>query len=114
KTPAERADPADAGGALGKMKSDEEVVAALGEALRNDKAWGVRATAADTLGKLGGASASKLLLVALESNDKPWVRSRVVTALGNFKDDAAVAAKLNSVAKQDDSYRARAAALQAL
>jgi len=42
------------------------------------------------------------------------VRSRVVTALGNFKDDAAVAAKLNSVAKEDSSYRARASALQAL
>jgi aminopeptidase N len=100
--------------ALGKMKNDEEVVAALGEALRSDKAWGVRATAADTLGQLGGASASKLLLAALDSNDKPWVRSRVVSALGNFKDDAAVAAKLDSMAKQDDSYRARAAALQAL
>jgi aminopeptidase N len=114
KNAADLDDRADAVVALGKMKSEEEVVAALGEALRNDKAWGVRATAADTLGKLGGASASKLLLAALDSNDKPWVRSRVVTALGNFKDDAAVAAKLNSVAKQDDSYRARAAALQAL
>jgi aminopeptidase N len=108
------ADRADAVVALGKMKNDEEVVAALGETLRNDKAWGVRATAADTLGQLGGASASKLLLAALDSNDKPWVRSRVVAALGNFKDDAAVAAKLDAIAKQDDSYRARAAALQAL
>jgi aminopeptidase N len=114
KNAADLADRADAVVALGKLKNDEEVVAALGEALRNDKAWGVRATAADTLGKLGGASASKRLLAALDSNDKPWVRSRVVTALGNFKDDAAVAAKLNSVAQQDDSYRARAAALQAL
>jgi HEAT repeats len=42
------------------------------------------------------------------------VRSRVVSALGSFKDDASVVAKLNSVSKQDDSYRARAAALQAL
>jgi len=114
KNAADLADRADAVVALGKMKNDEEVVAALGEALRSDKAWGVRATAADTLGQLGGASASKLLLAALDSNDKPWVRSRVVSALGNFKDDAAVAAKLDSMAKQDDSYRARAAALQAL
>jgi aminopeptidase N len=108
------ADRADAVVALGKMKNDEEVIGALGETLRNDKAWGVRATAADALGQIGGASASKLLLAALDSNDKPWVRNRVVSALGNFKDDAAVAAKLNSIAKQDDSYRARAAALQAL
>jgi HEAT repeat protein len=114
KNAADLADRADAVVALGKLKNDEEVVAALGEALRNDKAWGIRATAADTLGKLSDAAASKLLLAALDSNDKPWVRSRVVTALGNVKDDPAVASKLNSVARQDDSYRARAAALQAL
>jgi aminopeptidase N len=114
KNAADLADRADAAVALGKMKNDEEVVAALGETLRNDKAWGVRAVAADTLGKLGGTAASKLLLAVLDSKDGPWVRDRAVSALGNFKDDAAVAAKLNSVAKQDDSYRARAAALQAL
>src|SRR6266567_4302455 len=108
------ADRADAVVALGKMKNDEEVIGALGETLRSDKAWGVRATAADTLGQMGGPSASKQLLAALDSHDGPWVRNRVVSALGNFKDHAAVAAKLNSIAKQDDSYRARAAALQAL
>jgi aminopeptidase N len=107
-------DRADAVVALGKMRNDEEAVAAFGDALRNDKAWGVRATAADTLGQVGGASASKLLLAALDSKDAPWVCSRIVSALGNFKDDATVAAKLSSVAKQDDSYRARASALQAL
>jgi aminopeptidase N len=114
KNAADLADRADAVVALGKMKNDEEVVVALGDALRNDKAWGVRATAADTLGQLGSASASKVLLAALDSSDKPWVRSRVVSALGNFKDDAAIVARLNAVAKEDDSYRARAAALQAL
>ena len=114
KKAAELGDRADAVVALGKIKNDEEVVAALGEALRNDKAWGVRATAADTLGQLGGASASRALLAALDSNDGPWVRSRVVSALANFKDDAAIAGKLAAVAKEDNSYRARAAALQAL
>ena len=108
------ADRTDAVVALGKMKNDEEVIGALGETLRSDKAWGVRAIAADTLGQMGGPSASKLLLAALDSHDGPWVRNRLVSALGNFKDDAAVAAKLNSIAKQDESYRARAAALQAL
>ncbi len=114
KNAADLADRADAVVALGKMKNDEEVIGALGETLRSDKAWGVRATAADTLGQMGGPSASKQLLAALDSHDGPWVRNRVVSALGNFKDDTAVAAKLNSIAKQDDSYRARAAALQAL
>jgi aminopeptidase N len=114
KNASELADRADAVIALGKMKNDEEVAAALGESLRSDKAWGVRAAAADALGRIGGAAVSKLLLAAVESSDKPWVRTRVVNALGNFKDDAAVTAKLNSVAKQDDSYRARAEALQTL
>jgi aminopeptidase N len=114
KNASEVADRADAVVALGKMRNDEEVVAALGDALRNDKAWGVRATAADTLGQLGAASACKLLLAALDSKDAPWVRSRVVSALGGFKDDPAIVVKLNSVAIHDDSYRARAAALQAL
>src|SRR5216684_633239 len=107
-------DRADAVIALGKIKNDEEVVAALAETLRNDKAWGLRATAAETLGQLGGASASRQLLDALNTANEPWVRNRVVSALANFKDEAAVAAKLNSIAREDSSYRARAAALQAL
>jgi aminopeptidase N len=114
KNASDLSDRADAAIALGKNKKDEEVVAALGDALRNDKAWGVRATAADTLGEIGGPNAAKLLLEAANSKDGPWVRSRVVAALGNIKDDAAVATKLNSIAKEDSSYRARASALQAL
>jgi aminopeptidase N len=114
KNAADLADRADALAALGKIKGDEEVASALGETLRRDKAWGVRATAADALGQLGGAAASKQLLNALTSVNEPWVRHRVVAALGNFKDDAAIPAKLTAIAKDDNSYRARAAALQAL
>jgi aminopeptidase N len=114
KKAAEFSDRADAAVALGKIKGDEEVVAALGETLRNDKAWGVRATAAETLGQLGGTSASKQLLEALNTANEPWVRNRLVTALGNFKDDAAVTAKLEAIAREDNSYRARSSALQAL
>jgi aminopeptidase N len=114
KNAADFSDRADAAVALGKIKGDEEVVAALGETLRNDKAWGVRATAAETLGQLGGTSASKQLLEALNTASEPWVRNRLVTALGNFKDDAAITAKLEAIAKEDSSYRARSSALQAL
>jgi len=114
KNAADFSDRADAVIALGKIKNDDEVIAALAETLRKDKAWGVRATAAETLGHLGGASASKQLLDALNTANEPWVRSRLVSALANFKDDAAVAAKLDSIAREDSSYRARAAALQAL
>ena len=108
------ADRADAAVALGKVKGDEEAIAALGESLRNDKTSGVRSIVADTLGRMGGASASRQLLAALDSNDKPEVRTRVVNALGNFKDDAGLAAKIEAIAERDGSYRARAAALQAL
>ncbi len=114
KNAAEMSDRADAIVALGKIKNDEEVVAELASALQDDKAWGIRAEAGDALGRIGGATASKKLLGSLEAAKEPWVRGRVVSALGNFKDDAGVVEKLNSIAREDSSYRARAAALQAL
>jgi aminopeptidase N len=114
KNATELTDRADAVVALGKIKGDDEVIPALGDTLRNDKTWEVRALAADTLGKIGGPVASKQLLAALDDAKEAWLRSHIVAALGNFKDDPAVTAKLNSVAKEDSSYRARAAALQAI
>jgi aminopeptidase N len=96
------------------MRGDEEVVSALAGTLRTDKAFVIQQLAADALGQVGGAAASRQLLDALNSVNEPWVRNRIVTALGNFKDDAAVSAKLTAIAKDDSSYRARAAALQAI
>src|SRR5438067_12589337 len=114
KNAAEFADRADAVVALEKIKNDDEVVAALCAALHNDKFWGLRATAADALGQIGTPAASKQLLDSLNSANEPWVRYRIVAALGNFKDDSAIATKLTDIAKSDSSYRARAAALQTL
>jgi aminopeptidase N len=114
KNATELADRTDAITALSKLKGDDEVVAALAGALGNDKAWGIRANAADALGQLGGSTASKQLLEALNTAKEPWVRNRIVSALGNFKDDPGIVTKLNSIAGDDSSYRARAAALQAL
>ena len=114
KNATECADRADAAAALEKIKNDEEVINALGAALHSDKFWGLRATAADALGRIGGAAAAKQLLDALNSPNEPWLRYRIVSALGSFKDDAAIATKLRAIAKDDSSYRARAAALQAL
>ena len=114
KNAAELSDRADATIALGKLKNDEEAVAALGSALKTDKAWGVRDVAADALGRLGSPAASQQLLEALGNNEQPWVRYRIINALANFKDDAGIASKLESVAREDHSYRARASALQAL
>ncbi|HLZ13090.1 MAG TPA: M1 family aminopeptidase [Candidatus Acidoferrum sp.] len=114
KNATEVADRLDAVVELGKMKEDGEAVAALGDALKNDKAWGVRATAADTLGATKNPAAAKLLLEALGGTKEPWVRNRIVAALGNFKDNADAIAKAGAIAKEDDSYRARASALQAM
>jgi aminopeptidase N len=107
-------DRADAAMALSKMKNDDEVVAALGNALRTDKAWGVREQAADALGRVGSAAAGKQLLESLHANDQPFVRNYIAAALGNFKDDAKVVAELEEIARDDRSYRARANALQSL
>jgi HEAT repeat protein len=114
KNATEVADRADAVVALGKLKNDEEAIAALGDALRNDKGWWIRANAGSALGDIGGAAAKKSLLEALDSAKEPWLRERIVGALGNIKDDAVVATKLEAIAKDDASYRTRAAALQGL
>lgn len=108
------ADRADAAVALAKFKNDEEVVIALGNALNTDKAAGVRMTAAETLGQLGGPAAAKQLIASLSGNDRADVRAKIASALGNFEDDKTVAAKLESIAREDGSYRARASALEAI
>lgn len=114
KNATEVADRADAAVALGHQKGNEAAAQALGEALRSDKSTGVRRTAAHALGDLGGAPAAKELLASLDATKEPWVRVSIVQALENFKDDATVVAKLQSVAKDDTSLRAQAAALRAI
>ena len=114
KNASEVADRADAAVALGKLKNDSDAIAALGEALQHDRHSGVRMTAANSLGELGGAVAAKQLIDALPSTNEAWVRAAIVRSLGKVKDDATVAAKLESIAKEDRSYRARASALNAL
>jgi len=114
KNASEVADRADAAVALAKFKNDPEAVTALGDALQHDKNSGVRMTAANSLGELGGASAAKQLTDGLATNNEAWVRAAIVRSLGKVKDDTTVVAKLESIAKEDRSYRARAAALNSL
>jgi len=114
KNATELSDRADAVVALGKLKNDEEAAAALGDVLQHDKAWGVKAAAAGALGELGSPAAAKQLLNASPSATEPWVRNRIVQAMGSFKDNPEITAKLESIAKDDSSYRARVAALQSL
>ncbi len=110
----ELSDRADATIALSKIKNDDEVVAALSASLNSDSFWGMRVLSAQALGKIGGPSALKHLLAALDTNKEPVIRNHIVTSLGNFKDNADLAPKLQSIAANDSSYRARAAALEAL
>jgi len=114
KNGSEVADRADAAFVLGRLHGDEEAAAALGNAARSDRADGVREVAAEALGELGGAAALKELQEALKTQDKPWVRQAQVAALGSFKGDASVGARLEEIAREDGSFRARAAALEAL
>jgi aminopeptidase N len=110
----ELADRADAASALGKLKDDEEAAAALGEAVQKDKTLGVRIVAAEALSAQGTPPAARHLLNALPTAREPEVRVNVVRALGEFKDNADVRAKLESVAKEDGSFRTRAQALAAI
>jgi aminopeptidase N len=93
---------------------NEDVIDALADVMMHDSAWGIRALSADSLGQVGGPLAARKILAALDSAKEPWVRNRLVAALGEFKDDKEVVAKLESVAAHDDSFRARSAALQAI
>jgi aminopeptidase N len=114
KNAGELADRADAAVDLGKVKADDDAAVALGEALRSDKARGVRQVAAESLGELNSPAAAKQLLNGLDEVKEPELRAAVVQALGSFKETPEITAKLESIAKDDSSYRARAAALGAL
>jgi aminopeptidase N len=114
KNAADLPDRADAIVALAKLKTDDEAVKAVGEALKTDKTWGVRSAAADALADVANPAAVNFLIAVLDSTDVPWVRSRAANALGNYKNDATVAGKLETIAKSDSSFRTRAAALQSL
>ena len=114
KNAGEVADRADAAAALGKGTGDDEVIVALGEALRQDKTTGVRLVAAESLGNLGSPAAAKQLIVALSNATEPELRHGIVQALGDFRENSEVTAKLEAIAKEDLSYRARSGALEAI
>ncbi|MGH9758828.1 MAG: HEAT repeat domain-containing protein, partial [Candidatus Acidiferrales bacterium] len=106
-------DRADAAVALGEVKGNNEVIAALGEAAMHDPFWGVRNKSLRALGKIGGAAAENQILAGV-SNEAPWVRQVAVTQLGHFKDDAALGPKLTDIAANDKAWTVRGAALDSL
>ena len=106
-------DRADAAVALGAIKENPDVVAALGNAAQHDPFWGVRAESLKALGKIGGAAAEKQILTAV-NDPKPWVRQVAVQELGGFTEDSSLGPQLTAIATNDNAYRVRAAALNAL
>jgi aminopeptidase N len=103
-------DRAFAADALGDVKDNPSVVAALGAAAQTDKFWGVRVQALAALGRIGGADAGKQVLDAT-SNAEPWVRDAAVEQLGRFRDEKAFPDRLAEISKHDAAYRVRAVAL---
>ncbi len=103
-------DRAVAADALGDVKDNPAVMAALGGAAQSDAFWGVRVQALTALGRIGGSEAGKQVLAAV-SNTEPWVRESAVEQLGRFKDEAGLPDRLADISRRDAAYRVRAAAL---
>ncbi len=104
---------AEAAHELGKEGSPQ-AVAALREALLNDKFWGVQADAAAALGTVRTTDARDVLIEGL-AIVHPKARRAVARALGEFRGDAGAAAALAGVlVGGDESYFVEAEAAYAL
>ncbi|MEQ8846364.1 M1 family aminopeptidase [Botrimarina sp.] len=97
--------------ALGE-EDNKKAAAALGESLRSDAFYGVRIAAADALSKLATPDALDELLQSREQSDAR-VREAVVNRLGDYFDDAARDALLDT-ARDAQNPGVRAAALRGL
>jgi aminopeptidase N len=106
-------DRADAAIALGNIKENDAVSAALGEAARSDRFWGVRNEALRALGRINSPAARKQVLAAL-SNEQPWVRQVAVEQMGHFQNDDETIKRLQAISKDDKAYSVRGVALQSL
>ncbi len=106
-------DRADAAIALGGIKDNDAVTAALGEAARRDRFWGVRNEALRALGRVNTPNARKQVFAAL-SNEQPWVRQVAVEQMGHFQNDEETVKRLQAIYKDDKAYSVRGAALQSL
>jgi aminopeptidase N len=106
-------DRADAAVALGAIKDTDAVTAALGEAARHDRFWGVRNEALRALGRLNSPAARKQVFEAL-SNEQPWVRQVAVEQMGRFQNDDETVKRLQNIYKDDKAYSVRGQALQSL
>jgi HEAT repeat protein len=78
----------------------------------DDRSERVRYAAAKALGKIGGAAASRLLILLGNATDRWWVRKCVIVALADMKERSALNAFIRSL--QDDEYEVREAAAYGL
>jgi aminopeptidase N len=106
-------DRASAAVALGAVRGNPAVVAALGDSAQHDPFWGVRAEALKALARIGGPDAQTAVLDGLHDR-LPWVRDVAARALGHFRNDSKVSATLASTTSDDPAYRVRVAALLSL
>jgi aminopeptidase N len=90
----------------------EEVAASLREKVFSRDFWGVRMTAALSLGEIGTAGARAAIEEGFRTSDDSRVRRGCVWALGNFKDDETV--DLLRAALDDQSYFVAVAAVRSL
>ncbi len=102
----------DAAQALGRSASPM-AVAALRQALHQDKFWGVSCEATRALGATRGAQALDALLHGLESIEHPKVRRVLYEALANYPLPRAVT-NIKALLRQEKSYFAEGEALRSL
>ncbi len=97
--------------ALGR-RQDEKTVKALGESVADEaEAWMVRNKAAESLGKIGGQDAERLLIASLTTQELK-VQRAVAEALGEFRTPSSEKALLSLT--RSKSYLVSAGAARAL
>jgi aminopeptidase N len=102
----------DAARGLGK-KSDNDAIAALGKAAREDAFWAVRAEAGKALGSIRSNAALEELLASVDV-EHPKSRRAIVRALGEFREERAAQALARILEQGDPSYYVEAAATAAI
>jgi aminopeptidase N len=101
-----------AAAALAK-KGGLESLKALGEALKNDSFWGVRAEVAKQIANINLDQSFDFLIPGLK-DESPYVRRAVVEALGQIKTNASYKALKSIIQSGDASYYVEAAACRSI
>jgi aminopeptidase N len=77
--------------AMGSFYRNEDAAATLDKVANSDRAWGVRAEALTSLGKIKTANAAKVCTAALaQESDRSVVRNAAINALVELKETAAM------------------------